>query len=330
MGISFVGIGFAHYTFVTTFFLDNPSTISTSLIILSLLLDLVYVVVFTFLFIKCYKSIALRIIFAIVASLNVLGLPVILAIFLYKVALKKIPNIINLMSAISVFGVSMGTMALVIVLSVFNGFDDLLKALYNSFDPDLKVSVVEGKTFRPDESTLKKLSEIKGVTVYSKVVEESVLLKYGEKQFPATLKGVDNNYIKINGIDTMVREGKFKLEDDKNMYIVVGQGVAFYLQVGLNFVTPIVVYYPRKEASISMNVENAFNQKYIYPSGIFSMEHPELSAEWLRRKIGNLESTPAPTLVVTDAGCLMHIAGGLHRQKKEQRVLHIAEVLNHR
>lgn len=64
--------------------------------------------------------------------------------------------------------------------------------------------------------------------------------------------------------------------------------------------------------------------------GIFSMEHPELSAEWLKRKIGNLEACQSPTLVVTDAGCLMHIAGGLHRQNKPQRVLHIAEVLNHR
>lgn len=64
--------------------------------------------------------------------------------------------------------------------------------------------------------------------------------------------------------------------------------------------------------------------------GIFSMEHPELSAEWLKRKIQNLENTQSPTLVVTDAGCLMHIAGGLHRQNKTQRVLHIAEVLNHR
>lgn len=64
--------------------------------------------------------------------------------------------------------------------------------------------------------------------------------------------------------------------------------------------------------------------------GIFSMEHPELSAEWLKRKISNLESTQSPTLVVTDAGCLMHIAGGLHRQKKLQQVMHIAEILNHR
>lgn len=64
--------------------------------------------------------------------------------------------------------------------------------------------------------------------------------------------------------------------------------------------------------------------------GIFSMEHPELSAEWLKRKIGNLEASQAPTLVVTESGCLMHIAGGLHHQKKTQRVVHIAEILDHR
>jgi L-lactate dehydrogenase complex protein LldE len=64
--------------------------------------------------------------------------------------------------------------------------------------------------------------------------------------------------------------------------------------------------------------------------GIFSMEHPELSAEWLKRKIGNLEKTESPTLVTTEAGCRMHIAGGLHRQKKPQQVMHIAEILNHR
>jgi L-lactate dehydrogenase complex protein LldE len=64
--------------------------------------------------------------------------------------------------------------------------------------------------------------------------------------------------------------------------------------------------------------------------GIFSLEHPELSAEWLKRKIGNLEKTESPTMVVTESGCLMHIAGGLHRQKKQQQVVHIAQVLNSR
>ena len=169
-------------------------------------------------------------------------------------------------------GVTIGMMALVIVLSIFNGFDDLIKKLFNSFDPDLKVTVIEGKTFKADESKLKKLPEIDGVAVYSKVIEENVLLKYGEKQYPATLKGVDDNYIKTNGIDTMIREGKFVLYDKKSQYAVIGQGIAYYLQVGLKFITPITIYFPRKEANISMNAENAFNQKYIYPSGIFSIE----------------------------------------------------------
>jgi L-lactate dehydrogenase complex protein LldE len=63
--------------------------------------------------------------------------------------------------------------------------------------------------------------------------------------------------------------------------------------------------------------------------GIFSVAHPELSAEFLKRKISNLEKTGAPTLVVSDTGCIMHIAGGLHRQRKAQKVVHIAEILNH-
>ena len=193
---------------------------------------------------------------------------------------KKSHNAINIISAISIAGVTIGMMALVIVLSVFNGFDDLIKSLNNSFDPDLKVSILEGKTFQPNDQTLKKLSEIEGVSVYSKVVEENVLLKYGDKQYPATLKGVDHNYIKLNGLDTMIRDGKFMLEDNKNLYAVVGQGIAYYLQVGLKFITPLIVYYPKKDASISMDMNDAINQKYIFPSGIFGIEQ-EYDAKYM-------------------------------------------------
>ena len=193
---------------------------------------------------------------------------------------KKSHNAINIISAISIAGVTIGMMALVIVLSVFNGFDDLIKSLNNSFDPDLKVTILEGKTFQPNDQTLKKLSEIEGVSVYSKVVEENVLLKYGDKQYPATLKGVDHNYIKLNGLDTMIRDGKFMLEDDKNQYAVIGQGIAYYLQVGLKFITPLIVYYPKKDASISMDMNDAINQKYIFPSGIFGIEQ-EYDAKYM-------------------------------------------------
>jgi lipoprotein-releasing system permease protein len=270
--IAFLGGCIEHFRFfgnlVSNTFPDVPSFV----VYIFLILEIGYIYSIARLFLRKYRSVPLRITFAVVGSLTGLGLPVILAIFLYKVALQKIPNIINLMSAISVFGVSVGTMGLVIVLSVFNGFDDLIRSLYNAFDPDLKITVAEGKTFRPDENTLKKLSQIEGIAVYSKIVEESVLLKYGEKQYPATLKGVDHNYVKINGLDTMIREGSFMLEDNKSQYAIIGQGIAYYLQVGIKFITPLVVYFPRKEANISMSVENAFNQNYIYPSGIFAIE----------------------------------------------------------
>jgi lipoprotein-releasing system permease protein len=181
---------------------------------------------------------------------------------------KKSHNAINIISAISVTGVTVGTIGLIIVLSVFNGFDDLIRSLFNAFDPDLKVTIVEGKHFPIDQNVLKKLSDIKGVVAFSKVVEDNALLKYGEKQFPATIKGVDQNYLKVNGMDSMVVEGNFTLQDRHRSYAIVGQGLAYYLQIGLKFINPIIVYVPPKNATISMNP----NQKFIFPSGIFAVE----------------------------------------------------------
>jgi lipoprotein-releasing system permease protein len=181
---------------------------------------------------------------------------------------KKSHNAINIISAISVTGVTVGTIGLIIVLSVFNGFDDLIRSLFNAFDPDLKVTIVEGKHFPIDQNVLKKLSEIKGVVAFSKVVEDNALLKYGEKQFPATIKGVDQNYLKVNGMDSMIVEGNFTLQDKHRPYAIVGQGLAYYLQIGLKFINPIIVYVPPKNATVSMNP----NQKFIFPSGIFAVE----------------------------------------------------------
>lgn len=185
---------------------------------------------------------------------------------------KKSHNAINVISGISVAGVTVGTMALVIVLSVFNGFDDVIQKLFNSFDPDIKITIAEGKTFRPEERTLEQLSRINGIEAWSRTVEENALLKYGEKQYIATIKGVDNNYARVNGIDSMIVDGSFNLKDNKGEYAVIGGGIAYYLQIGLNFVTPIIVYLPRKEASLSMVTEQPFNHRYIFPSGIFAIE----------------------------------------------------------
>jgi lipoprotein-releasing system permease protein len=189
----------------------------------------------------------------------------------YLVA-KKSQNAINIISLIAMFGVTIGTMALIIVLSVFNGFDRLVKSLFNSFDPDIRISLVEGKTFNPATLNLEKLGKNTSVACYSFVLEENALLRYGEKEYIATLKGVDSLYAQVTGIDSTIFEGKFQLELNGRPYAVVGQGVAYYLSIGLAFIDPIMIYVPRRSAGPGVLPANAFNRRYLFPSGIFRIE----------------------------------------------------------
>ncbi|MCK5822968.1 MAG: ABC transporter permease [Bacteroidales bacterium] len=189
----------------------------------------------------------------------------------YLFSKKKI-NIINIISIVSVMGVAVGSMALIIVLSVFNGFDGLIKSLFSSFDPDLKITVTQGKTFSIDSVSLNKIKNIEGVAFYTEIIEENSLLKYGKKLYPAVLKGVDDNYTKVSGVDTMITQGKFLVKLKERNFAVVGQGVAYYLSLGLNFVDPIQIFVPRRTAKSTLNPNNAFNKDYIYPTGFFSIQ----------------------------------------------------------
>ena len=164
-------------------------------------------------------------------------------------------------------------MALVIVLSVFNGFDEVVKSLFNTFDPDIKISAVEGKTFIPDESDTHTILTLPGVASMSRVLEENVLLLYGDKQHIATIKGVDEAFVDVSGIDSMVYDGDMKLKDRNRSYAVVGQGVAYSLRIGLNFVDPLFVYTIDRKARINMaNPEESIRRDFLYPSGIFAIE----------------------------------------------------------
>jgi lipoprotein-releasing system permease protein len=186
---------------------------------------------------------------------------------------KKSRNAINIISGISVFGVTVGTMALVIVLSVFNGFDEVVKSLFSAFDPDIKISPVEGKTFIPEDSVTAEILALPGVVALSKVLEENVLLLYGEKQHIATIKGVDDAFIQVSGIDSMIYDGSMKLKDQNRPYAVVGQGVAYSLRIGLNFVDPLFVYTIDRKAKFNMaQPEESVRRDFIYPSGIFAIE----------------------------------------------------------
>lgn len=186
---------------------------------------------------------------------------------------KKSRNAINVISSISVAGVTVGTMALIIVLSVFNGLESLVRSIFNTFDPDLKITPAEGKTFIPDSSALKLLSDINGVACYSLCVEENALLRYGEKQYVATIKGVDENYAQVTGIDSSMWDGGFVLRSEQGRpYAIPGIGIANYLGMRINFITPLNIYVPKRTGTADLNPEDAFIRNYIFPSGIYQVE----------------------------------------------------------
>ena len=186
---------------------------------------------------------------------------------------KKSRNAINVISSISVAGVTVGTMALIIVLSVFNGLESLVRSIFNTFDPDLKITPVSGKTFIPDSTSLSLLSNVNGVACYSLCVEENALLRYGEKQYVATIKGVDDNYVKVTGIDSSMWDGQFILRSDQGRpYAIPGIGIANFLGMRINFITPLNIYVPKRTGTADLNPEDAFIRNYIFPSGIYQVE----------------------------------------------------------
>jgi lipoprotein-releasing system permease protein len=186
---------------------------------------------------------------------------------------KKSRNAINIISFISGLGIAVGTAALVVVLSVFNGFDGVIKSLMSSFDPDLKISVYEGKSFLPSDVGKDLILPFEGVEAVSEVFEENALVRYDERQFIATLKGVDESFIDVTGIDTMMSDGEFKLMEKGKPYAVVGRGIAYSLHVGLNFIKPLIFYVPNRNASVNMsNPTAAINRIPVFPSGVFSIE----------------------------------------------------------
>jgi len=175
-------------------------------------------------------------------------------------------------SWISLAGVSIGTIALIIVLSIFNGIDGLIKSMFSSFDPDLKITLVEGKTFSPKTEEIKHIQNNPAVAVWCEVLEENALLSYRDRQTPATLKGVSDNFQVLTNIDSVLIDGSFRLKEDNRPLCIVGSELAYRLSVGLNFINPMHIYVPKRTKSTIINPANAFNHKMLFPSAVFSVQ----------------------------------------------------------
>lgn len=186
---------------------------------------------------------------------------------------KKKKSVINLISFISMFGVGVGAMALIIVLSAFNGINNLVEGLYSSFDAEIRIELAEGKTFEVNPEITTKISDLDGVKSLNRSLEETVLIKYKDSQSFAVIKGVDSVFLSQSGLDSLMWAGESQLvAKDGKANIILGYMVAEKLGVFIhNALQPIFVYAAKNTKSNSVSAENAFYIEPIWLAGIFAV-----------------------------------------------------------
>ena len=186
---------------------------------------------------------------------------------------KKSHNVINIISAISAAGIAVGCAALVIILSIYNGFDDLLKGMFESYTPDVVVTPDRGKVFTPDSAAVDALMARGDVASVSEVLEETVFLKYGDRDAIVTARGVDSVYQNVTGLAQYVVQGSFELKDGEIDQMVLGSSIAQNLRLNTTFLTPLEVYFPSRTAKVSLTDPTASLRKTtLFPVGLIALE----------------------------------------------------------
>lgn len=197
---------------------------------------------------------------------------------------KKSTHVINIISIISMIGVAVATMALVIVLSVFNGFHDLVASLFTNFDPQLKVMPVEGKTVAADDPVLTKIKLLPQVDVATEAVEDHALAIYQDRQAMVTVKGVDDNFADLTHInDILYGDGSFSLHAANLEYGILGVRLAQTLGVGAQWDGFMRIYAPQKEGQLDMsNPEGGFVVDSLNSPGVlFSVKQSKYDKDYI-------------------------------------------------
>lgn len=185
---------------------------------------------------------------------------------------KKSANAINIISWVSVAAIALGTAALVLVMSVFNGFENMVKQLYGTFYTDIKILPAKGKFATITPQQLKQMASINGIKGLSPVIEERVILQNGPGQSIVSLKGVDENYTNTSGISSSVFKGKFNVGTEQEPQLVLGAGVEMALGTdAVNATIPITVYLPKQSSSVTLG-QSDLGTANLYPSGAFAIQ----------------------------------------------------------
>ena len=182
---------------------------------------------------------------------------------------KKTHNVINVISAISVAGMAIGTAALILILSVYNGFDDLIKQNLSDIDPDFRIEPATGKYFVPDSAAVQSLEVIGSV---EPVLEDNVFFGYSERQGIARAKGVRESFLEVSGLADHIVEGEMRLHYGDVPYAMLGSTLAYSNGIHPRFIDRMTLYYPQRNTNISLsNPASALNSLKVRPGGVFSI-----------------------------------------------------------
>ena len=201
---------------------------------------------------------------------------------------KKSTNAINIISGISIAGVAVATMALIVTLSVFNGFHDLVASFFTQMDPQLKVTPIKGKTADAKDAVLMKIRQLPEVEVATECLEDQALAVYGNRQMMVKLKGVEDNFDSLTHIKEILEgDGDFELHAADLNYGIPGMGIAYQMGLGYTYQQPLKIYAPRREGQLNMaNPAEGFVEDELYSPGVvFCMKQAKYDKHYILTSI---------------------------------------------
>ncbi len=203
---------------------------------------------------------------------------IIVGVFIFRKRIRSL-NAINIISGISVFGITVGSAALILILSVFNGFEDLITSMFGAFNPDLKVTPAKGKTFSIEESQIDQLLDLEGVVRVAQSLEEIAFFEYDKIQDFGILKGVDQYYNEVVNIDSSIIEGQYGLKEEGRFLAILGAGMRNKLSVNVRDEFSAMRVYMPKQGRVSQ-FDKPYRSRLIQPVGTFYIQQ-EFDSEYI-------------------------------------------------
>lgn len=197
---------------------------------------------------------------------------------------KKSHNAINVISGVSVCGVALATLALVCTLSVFNGFQELVATFFTAFDPELKITAVNGKVFDAQDKRIQSLRQLPEIEVFSESLEDNAMVQYNGKQAMVVIKGIEENFSQLTAIDSILfGRGDMVLYDEVVDYAIPGVELTSILGTGIRFLDPLEVFVPKRGSQINMaNPASSFQSAYLHSSGlVFAVNQQKYDASYI-------------------------------------------------